>query len=107
MQTPLMLPGAIRHHLLIDLISGLSPHLHFKKKKAAYNQNRIQLGQVWGGVPILQINATEINPHTSPGASSTWSQRQAGSPGSRCPEPGSGVSGGAIFLGPAPYMHLS
>lgn len=32
MQTPLTLPEAIICHLLIDVITGLSPHLHFQRK---------------------------------------------------------------------------
>lgn len=41
-QTPLTLPEAINHYLLIDLIRGLSPHPHFQKKKKKGKKSSLQ-----------------------------------------------------------------
>lgn len=90
MQTPLILPEAIISLVLPDLITGLSPHLHFQKSLTI--KTRIQSDQVGVGGTILWITPQKWSPNfpvhfLAPGVRREGWQAL----GSYCPEVGSSL----------------
>ena len=98
MQTPLMLPEAIICHLLTDVITGLSPHLHFQRKSGLqYKEDTIRSSD---GGTVFQITLQELSP-----------KLPSAPPSSRSPEEGRQAAGShrparapgePVFLGPVP-----